>query len=386
MRQEDERLRILMVTARFHPFTGGTEIHTREVSRRLAAAGHSVTVLTADASSSGNLAQHEQMEGFTVLRVKAWPRGSDLHFAPGVYRTIVGGGWDVIHIQGYHTLVPPLAMLAALRKGIPYVVTFHGGGHSSRLRQSVRGVQRALLAPLLSHAARLIALARFEIILFGDRLGIPRDRFVMIPNGTDLPPLPRSAQPRSEGVVIASVGRLERYKGHQRILAALPVILREVPNARLWIAGAGPYESTLRKMAVQLGVSDRVDIRAIPPAEREALALELSQVALVVLLSEYETQPIAVLEGLSLGRPALVADTSGLSELAERGLARAIPLASSPEQVAAAVLAQLRAPLVPRELQLPSWDECAASLGALYATVVSGSLDPHGDATGAPAG
>ena len=44
------------------------------------------------------------------------------------------------------------------------------------------------------------------------------------------------------------------------------------------------------------------------------MAEELSQAALVVLLSEYETHPIAVLEAVALGRPALVAATSGLSE------------------------------------------------------------------------
>jgi glycosyltransferase involved in cell wall biosynthesis len=277
----------------------------------------------------------------------------------------------VIHVQGYHTLVPPLAMLAALKTRTPYVLTFHGGGHSSRMRQSIRGLQRRLLGPLLRRAARLVALARFEIDLFGDRLGIPRDHFVTIPNGTDLPTAPNQTQPPDGQLVIASVGRLERYKGHQRVLAALPHVIRAEPRAFLWIAGAGPYEPQLRDLAEKLGVAARVDIRAIPPAQREQMAAELSRVALVVLLSDYETQPIAVLEGLALGRPALVADTSGMSELAERGLARAIPLDSSPAQVAEAILAQLRNPVVPRDLRLPSWDECTASLERLYASVIT---------------
>jgi len=267
--------------------------------------------------------------------------------------------------------VPPLAMLAALRGHLPYVVTFHGGGHSSRLRQSVRGIQRALLAPLLRRADRLIALADFELTLFGDQLGIPRSRFVLIPTGTDLPKLDGIPVAPAAGPIIASVGRLERYKGHQRVIAALPAILRQEPAARLWIAGSGPYEGALRRLANELGVSDRVDIHAVPSTDRLAMATELSRVALVVLMSEYETQPAAVLEGLALGRPALVADTSGLSEIARRGLARAIPLNSSPDEVARAVVGQLRDPLLPTDLHLPTWDECAANLGALYQSVVA---------------
>ncbi len=47
---EERSLRILLVTARYLPNVGGTEIHTYEVARRLVAAGHDVTVLTTDLS------------------------------------------------------------------------------------------------------------------------------------------------------------------------------------------------------------------------------------------------------------------------------------------------------------------------------------------------
>jgi len=97
--------------------------------------------------------------------------------------------------------------------------------------------------------------------------------------------------------------------------------------------------------------------------------VELSKTALVVLLSEFETHPIAALEALALGRPLLVADTSGLSELAQRGWARAIPLESSPQQVAAAVVDQLRRPDPPMAIELPTWDQCASGLLSLYRAV-----------------
>jgi glycosyltransferase involved in cell wall biosynthesis len=361
-------LRILMVSARYVPAGGGTELHTRTVATHIAAAGHDVTVLTTN--PGGRLPPREDLDGVHVVRVRPWTGGSDLFFAPDIYRMVRRGRWDVVHCQGYHTLVPPLAMLGALRARIPYVLTFHGGGHSSSLRNRVRGLQRALLRPLLARASRLIALADFELRLFGDRLRIPRSHFVVIPTGADLPKVDAPAPLGGADPIIASVGRLERYKGHQRLIAALPGILRERPDARVWIAGSGPYEGPLRALAERLGVADRVEVRVVPSNDRAAMATELSKVALVVLLSEYETQPAAVLEGLALGRPALVADTSGLSELARRGLATAIPLESSPDEVAAAVLAQLRNPLLPpADLELPTWERCTTDLIALYQDV-----------------
>jgi len=363
-------LRVLMVTPRYRPFVGGVEQHVYEVGTRLARDGHAVTVLTADPSR--RLPKREVDEGVTVERVAALPRQRDWYFAPQIFRTIASrrNEWDVVHVQSYHTLVAPLAMAGALKARLPYILTFHGGGHSSPVRQRMRAVQRLLLRPFVRRAARLVAIARFEIDLYGKAYGVPPERFATIPNGVDIaahtPPEPVTDS------LIASVGRLERYKGHHRILAALPAVLRERPDARLWIAGAGPYEGALRRQASELGVEDAVEIRAVPPDERRRMAAELGRCALVVLLSDYETHPLAVLEAVSLGRPALVARTSGLAELADRGLATAIPLESGADEVAAAVLRELDHPRVAPDVHLETWDDCARSLASLYAAVVRG--------------
>jgi len=337
----------------------------------LSRAGVTATVLTTDLG--GTLPREEQIDGVTIRRVRAYPATSDFYLAPDIYRVITPGEWDIIHVQSYHTLVAPLAMFTAWRAQLPYVVTFHGGGHSSRLRHTLRGAQHRMLRPLLARAERLIAVAQFEIEFWSKRLKLPVDRFVCIPNGADLPQLPGATRSvRTDRTLIASVGRLERYKGHQHVISALPYILPQVPDVHLWIAGVGPYESDLKQLAQKLNVSDRVEIRDVPATERVRMAEELSQAALVVLLSEYETHPIAALEAAALGRPVLVADTSGLRELADRGLAKAIPLNSTPEQVAAAVLDQIRAPLVPPAVALPTWDDCTAGLMSLYRQVTQG--------------
>lgn len=366
---------MLLVTPRYAPLVGGVEQHVHEVGVRLASSGCRVGILTTDPGRG--LPAHEEVDGVTIRRVPARPRSRDYYFAPGIYQQIVAGrrDWDVVHVQSYHTFVAPLAMLAALRAGLPYVLTFHGGGHSSASRRMLRRPQRAVLRPLVRRAARLIAVARFEVGLYGAAFGVPVDRFQVISNGVDLPVSASAASAvasqRSEAPLIASVGRLEHYKGHHRILAALPLILAERPDARLWIAGSGEYEAALHRQAVQLGVADRVEIRAIPAHERDRMAAELAGAALVVLLSEYETQPLTVLEAASLGKPVLVADTSGMTELAERGLAVAVPLESTPAAVAAAVLEQLRSPHAPPQVPLPTWDDCASALCRVYEQVVA---------------
>lgn len=365
-------LRVLIVTPRYLPEIGGVENHVHAVATRMAASGEaSVTVLTTDLE--GGLASRDHDGEAEVLRVRAYPRSRDWRFAPGIGPVIRGGGWDVVHLQSYHTFVAPQAMAAAARAGVPYVVTFHGGGHSDWLRHRVRGLQRALLRPLLARAAALIATARFEIDEYATALRIPTARFVLIPNGFDLPPAPAAGTERSPGgrPLIASLGRLERYKGHQRVIAALPAVLEAEPAARLWVAGSGPYESALRKQVSELGLDDAVEISSVPLGERAEMARRLSEVDVAVALSEFETHPMAALEVLSLHRPLLVATGSGLGELADRGYARAIDPQAPPPAIAAAILRELRDPLVPARAEFPTWDDCAAALLALYRRVRS---------------
>lgn len=363
------RLRVLMVTPRSPLEQGGVERHVREVSTRMATAGIDVEVLCADPGLKA--AKEETVDGVRIRTVRAWPRGRDYYFAPGIWREIGRGRWDLVHVQSYHTLVAPLAMARALRLGVPYVVTFHGGGHSSELRNRSRGLQMRLLRPLLARAARLVAVARFEVDRYGARLGIPAERFALIPNGTDLSFSDAEvAAADPEEPTLASIGRLERYKGHHRVLAAFPKVLEREPRARLLIVGTGPHEEELRRQAAELGVAEKVDLTSVPAGDAGGMAALLGRVSLVVLMSEFETHPLVALEAAAAHRRLLVADAGGLAELAADGFGRAIPLEASPEEIADAAIEELGRPLPQRSPSLASWDECAAALIDLYGSVL----------------
>jgi glycosyltransferase involved in cell wall biosynthesis len=360
-------MRILMVAARCYPLIGGIETHIQEVGARLVAHGHSVGVLTTD--PSGELQVEEEMRGMRVRRVPAWPRELDLYVAPGIYTAIRRGAWDLIHFQGYNTFVAPIGLLAAVRGDLPFILTFHSGGHSSRLRNAVRGTQHALLRPLVARAARLIGVSEFEADFFSVRMGVPRERFVVIPNGAAMPA--GSPGIKVDPHLIVSGGRLERYKGHHRVIGALPELVHRVPDVRLHIVGTGPYEGELRRLVATLGLEKRVTIEAIPGSERQKMADLLASAALFVLFSDYEAHPVGVMEALSLRRPVLVSDTSGLRELAANGLCRAIPPDAGPKELAAAMAEELRAHREVPDLALPDWDACAQALNDVYCEVLS---------------
>lgn len=356
--------RVLIVTPRYAPFIGGVETHVYEVARRLATdEAFRITVLTTD--PTGRLPSAERVEGIEIRRVRAWPTQSDYYFAPHLYQVVRHGGWDLVHCQGIHTLVPPLAMLAARRAHIPYVVTLHTGGHSSKLRSGLRDLQWSVLGPLLSGAERIIGVSEFEAKHVQRSARLDPARVMVIPNGSELSARPVSCPTLDDGLIV-SVGRLERYKGHQRVLAALPAIRAEVPSARLLVLGGGPYERALRRQAKRLGVEEALEIRSLPHSDRGGMAAALARASLVTLFSDYEAHPLAVMEALAAGRPVLGTDTSGLRELAQRGLIQTVPLGARTATVAAKVVEQLRQPTRRPPVALPTWDDCAAALAEVY--------------------
>lgn len=354
-----------MVAARYLPDMGGIEMHVHEVSRRLAATGDfEITVLATDRTRSRP--RREVIDGVTVLRVPAWPGDRDYYLAPGI-AGVVGqrGRWDIVHCQGIHTPVPVLAMTAAGLARLPYLVTFHTGGHTLAHRNALRSVQWRLVGPLLRRATALVAVSRFEAETLSAQARLGGKPVSVIRNGGTLPP-PAPGTRVVPGRIV-SCGRLERYKGHHRVIEALPDVVRGNPDAHLVIIGRGPYEAELRASAGRHGVADRVTITQLPPADREAMATAMAEAAVVAALSDYEAHPVAVMEALSVGRPVVGYDVAGIGDLVAEKLVRGVTPGSPPSAVADQLLQAMSLQQAGTAAsELPTWDTSASELGQLY--------------------
>lgn len=369
----NDPLRLVYVSARYPPYVGGTEIHTAEVATRLAARGHDVTVLTTDPTHT--VPFEDDRNGVRVLSVPAWPRARDWYVAPDIARVLRDEPRDLLHVQGYHTAVAPLAMASSIRHHQPFVVTFHSGGHSSPVRRAIRPLQRTLMGPLLRRAACLIGVSDFESRLFATSLGLPMERFATIPNGTSFSPTRVSVaatigEGRPDIAHLVSVGRLEKYKGHERVIEALPLLRERFGDVRYTIIGSGPDGDRLASRAARLGVRELVDFRSIPADRRDELVDIVGSASLFVLMSEYESQGISVLEARALGVPILVAATSALADLASEPGVWAVPARSAPDQLADAIAEILDAPRHVDGVDLPRWDDIVDRLLDVYERVL----------------
>lgn len=112
-------------------------------------------------------------------------------------------------------------------------------------------------------------------------------------------------------LIVGRVASDERYKGHDQLIEAWPLVLSAVPNAQLFIAGWGDDIGRLRAKAVGLAVDRAIRFcDYINEATRTAL---LERVAVYAMPSSREGFGLVYLEAMRAGVPCIgsTADAAG---------------------------------------------------------------------------
>jgi glycosyltransferase involved in cell wall biosynthesis len=342
---------VCQVVPRYPPRTGGVETHVREVSERLVARGHDVTVVTADAG--GDVSRRETRNGVRVRRRRGVAPGGAFHVAPGVARAVRAVDADVVHAHNYHSL--PLLFAAAAAGDARFVATPHyHGGSASDLRDRLLTLYRPLGRWALRRADAVVAVSDWEREQLRADFGVAA---TVVPNGIEVERF-RDADPRThDRPYLLTVGRLEAYKGVQHAIRALPAL----PDYDLLVAGSGDYGDRLREVARETDVAERVEFLGyVADADLPAV---YAGAAAFVTMSGFEAYGLTVGEALAAGTPAVVREAGALVDWAAREDCVGVA-GTDPDDVASAV--ERTVGLSPDPDTLPTWDDVVDELEALY--------------------
>ena len=226
----------------------------------------------------------------------------------GVFRE---GRFDVIHVHGglaptFGTLTP----FAARGAGIPVVATFHSWFPRSA---ACRILQRPLQRLLDLHAAN-IAVSQ-PVVEANSRYFTAE--WEVIPNGVDVeyfhPDGRGSATSSSRGPRLLYLHRLEPRNHLGTLLRAMPRILERYPDAKLMVAGDGPwrryYERIARRLRPSVRFLGRIEDR---PDHYRAADLYLCPTTRAAF-------GITLLEAMACGTPLVLADNPGFRAVAGDG-------------------------------------------------------------------
>ena len=315
-----ERLSICMVSDDFLPAMTGVGTHVKLVAPELVRRGHQVAVVTTRRAGE---AEVELWEGVTIYRVrtlKAYGFYQGLPSQATVRQIFKAAKPDIVHHHYVGFMMRQVCKVAESMK-LPQVSTFHFSAEVLTQPLPMRPF-RELIRRLMVNFNN-----RFDLVLAPSQKlaeqicaeGVHTPvRFITNPVvlGTNTQVV---AAERGAEFTVLYAGRLGPEKNIAYLLKAFETLLKESPNAILWIAGQGPEGPALESLCRQLGISHQVKFLGF--LDHSTLARYYAACDVFVLPSLMETQGLVVMEAMWFSRPVIV--TSAIvsaNELVEQGV------------------------------------------------------------------
>jgi phosphatidylinositol alpha-1,6-mannosyltransferase len=212
-------------------------------------------------------------------------------------------------ICGHVAQLPVAWAVSKLRPGLPYYLVAHG--------IEVWRPFSLLETRALKGARCIFCVSEFTRQRILERCPLPAGRTAVLPNALDPfmnPETPATAAGASPTILsISRLSTADNYKGIEHLVAAMPAVRSEIPDARLRVVGRGDGLPGLHALARKLKVSEAVEFTGYR-SDREIHG-EFERCRLFALPSQKEGFGLVYLEAMAHGRPSLGARSGGVPEV-----------------------------------------------------------------------
>ncbi|NND33483.1 MAG: glycosyltransferase [Saprospiraceae bacterium] len=367
------------------PDTGGQVVFVLELAKRFSRLGRKVDLLTRQFEDQPE--EDVMNDNLRVWRVpfggKKFIRKEDMHdhisdFVTNTLSRIrrLGTRYDIIYSHYWDAGAAGQKIAEELE--IPHVHTPHSLGWwkqnnmgvdmgKEEMEKNYRFVERIrkefLIYQMCDH---LIATTVQQAEILMKHYDVLESRITVIPPGMDED---KYSPVRSEDQEelqkkhnfrkndILTLGRMAHNKGYDLLIQSLPTLIELVPDARL-IAAVGGEDTgqdksgvaSLRKLAEELGVDDKIEWRNYVPDED--LADYYRAAAVFAMPSRYEPFGMVAIEAMACGTPAVITINGGLFELITFGHNAMCADPNQPKEFGAILAYTLKYPILSHRLSV----------------------------------
>ncbi len=313
---------------------GGVQSHVRDLAEYLIREGHFVSVL-APAIDDENLPEYVTSAGRpiaipyngAVARVLFGP----IAFSR-VRHWISQGDFDVLHL--HEPAIPSISLLACWAAEGPLVGTFHAAAK----RQKMTFAVAPFLEPVIEKLNARIAVSEAARETLTEHLDTDA---IVVPNGI-YASLYRDGRldARWTGNTLGFIGRFEEpRKGLSVLIGALPEIIAEIPDVKIFVAGPGDSSDTLKDMQPSL----RSRFTFLGRISEEEKANFLASVGLYIAPNTGgESFGIILAEALAAGASVVASDISAFDSLLGHGEFGTLFESENPHDLAKKVISLLK--------------------------------------------
>ena len=319
---------------------GGSERQALQLLRQLHESGQ-VRVRLACLQDRGSLKKEAEQLGLGEIHEYPLTSFYDLNFVKQLGRLVSyvkENKIDVVHTHCFYTNI--FGMTGGFLAGVPARVTSKGETDGFRTPLQKRAERMSFI---LGHRVIANCLVVRDMLI---REGVNPKRIIQHYNGLDLDRL-RVSPDVSRDQALAKFGLpagrrfmtivanlRNPVKDHPMFLRAAARVCATVPDAAFVVAGEGELMPSLREMAKQLGITDKVHF--IGRCDDVATLLHASNIG--VLSSKAEGFANAILEYMAAGLPVVATDVGGVREAIVEGETGYIVASGDDEQMAQRII------------------------------------------------
>jgi glycosyltransferase involved in cell wall biosynthesis len=241
---------------------------------------------------------------------------------------------DIVHSQVNYSLLQQF--LATVLAGSKYAVTERSKYNRSGMDLLRRRIQFWILRFFgVRYSANADAVAQH----LSTMVRVPVDYFTVIPNGVEInlidsksiTDIRKRIKIGFNEFIIGYVARMDTPKGHLFFLNVLHVLINAKKRpCRVVLIGDGPMRKLIEEKIHELGLSDYIILTGVVPDVEEWMPV----FDLVMLLSNREGMPNAILEAMAAARPIIATSVGNIPELLGQGAGIVVEPDADPERVA----------------------------------------------------
>ncbi len=220
---------------------------------------------------------------------------------------------QILHTHGYKENI--IGYFAAKKAGIKVIAMVHGWtGHTIQVK-----FYELIDKILLRSFDKIIIVSEFirKNLL---KIGIPENKIISIHNAIDFSAYDTTIDNKkvrcefsikTDEILIGTVGRLSKEKGHKYFIEAAAQTLKTFPNTKFMIVGDGPERNNLISLSKELNIYDKI----IFTGRRNDINFFFSAFDIFVLPSLREVLPNVILEAFMYKKPVVATNVGGVQEL-----------------------------------------------------------------------